>query len=121
MSIEVGDWVMGNTNQDELIHGFIESINRVHGTVGIKVVASDHEAVIGRRINVLSHVVKKLPESSLNNEEQLKDLIDIALLIKDESWFRELSDTLSSIQHHSNVHDENKWMKDANNNRLGTY
>ncbi|WP_438349517.1 IDEAL domain-containing protein [Paenibacillus sp. FA6] len=119
MSIEIGDWVKGNTNQGELIHGFIDSINLLAGTMGIHVIASDHETVIGTTIDVRNQGVKKLQESSLDNSEQLKNLIDIALLAKDEQWFMELTDQLNSIHHASNSHIEDYLITDMKSNRLG--
>jgi hypothetical protein len=121
MNVEIGDWVMGNTDQDELIHGFIDSMNELHGTVGITVIASDNEFAIGATVEVLNNAVKKLPDSSFDNKEQLKSLIDIALLTNDEQWFMELTDKLYAIQHASNIQQADVLIKDSTNNRLRMY
>lgn len=119
MKFEIGDWVQGNTNAGELVHGFIETIDVFHGTVGIHVVASDHEIAIGKEIEVRGQSVKKLPITSLDNEDQIKNLIDLALSTRDELWFAELSLKLSSIQHKSNKNGKHHIVTPSNRNRLG--
>ncbi|MNR67960.1 hypothetical protein D3C85_1922270 [compost metagenome] len=42
--------------------------------------------------------VKTLPISGLDSEDGIRSMIDIALGIKDETWFMELTDTLLSLQ-----------------------
>ena len=93
MNFVIGDWVSGNTTESELIHGFIESINLNQDTVDIHVTQSDHETAIGRSVEISKLAVKKLTEHSLS-EMEIRNLIDLALMTKDEEWFSELSEQL---------------------------
>jgi hypothetical protein len=117
--VEVGDWVKGKTKNGELIYGYIEAVNPLQGTVKIKVMDCDNELIIGKTVETLKHWVKKLPMSTFDDEEQIKALIDLALLTKDESWFMELSTKLKFIRQKESE------MKNTTHpsfkNRLGTY
>lgn len=94
--LEVGDWVKGKSKNGELIRGFIEEMDSYFGTVKINVVECDNENTIGRTVETLSTWVEKLPVSALYNEEQIRAVIDVALSVRDEAWFMELSEKLQS-------------------------
>jgi hypothetical protein len=98
MNFKISDWVMATTNEDELIHGYVESIDVLQGIARVYVVASDRESAIGRMMEVSHQDVKKLPITTFDIEEQVKSLIDIALVTRDEEWFMELSGKLLAIQ-----------------------
>jgi hypothetical protein len=119
--VKVGDWVKGKTKNGELIYGYIETINPLQRIVKIKVMDCDNEQIIGKTVETLEHWVKKLPMSPLDNEEQIKALIDIALLTKDESWFMELSAKLKSMKQVTKGSEMKNTTYPSFKNRLGTY
>lgn len=92
---ENGDWVQGRFREGELIHGYVETVDSNQGIVKVHVVESDNEKVIGKSIWVLNKWIEKLPDITINNESQLLELIDLALLSKDEQWFKDLSSKLA--------------------------
>ncbi len=93
-----GDWVSGRSENDEKFHGFIEAINFSNRTVKVRVTQSDNEASIGKNIETPIRLVEVLPLEKFNEEGQILNLIDFALLIKDEAWFMELTAELKVIQ-----------------------
>ncbi|MBA2871089.1 hypothetical protein HNQ85_001359 [Anoxybacillus calidus] len=118
--VKVGDWVKGKTKNGELIYGYIETINPLQRTVKIKVMDCDNERIIGRTVETLEHWVKKLPMSTFDDEEQIKALIDVALLTKDESWFMELSAKLKSMRQVTKGSEMKNTAHPSFKNRLGT-
>jgi uncharacterized protein YpiB (UPF0302 family) len=64
----------------------------------VNVVDSDNEKAIGKSIWIQNKRAEKLPEITGRNESELLALIDLALLFKDEQWFKELSAKLVSIK-----------------------
>ncbi|QYR20322.1 IDEAL domain-containing protein [Paenibacillus sp. sptzw28] len=119
MKFEIGEWVQGNTNQGELVHGFIESVDLLQGTVAIYVVASDNETAVGKKVEIREQSVKKLPVTSLVNKQQIESLIDIALSVRDEAWFTELTLKLNAIPQDSTRSGEPNIITSPNTNRLG--
>jgi uncharacterized protein YpiB (UPF0302 family) len=92
---ENGDWVQGRFREGELIHGYVETVDSNQGIVKVHVVESDNEKVSGKSIWILNKWIEKLPDITISNESQLLELIDLALLSKDEQWFKELSSKLA--------------------------
>ncbi|MFC5703025.1 IDEAL domain-containing protein [Cohnella faecalis] len=119
MKFEIGDWVTATSTEDELIQGFIDSIDVVQGTLGVRVIASDHEFAVGKAIIVRNQEAKIMPLSSLDSEEDLMSLIDIALSTKDETWFMELTEKLIALQRGSNSNGQRSRTAAAVRNRLG--
>lgn len=120
MNYQISDWVMATTNQDEMLHGYVESIDVLGGMTRIYVIASDRESTIGKVMEVSTQDVKKLPVSSLDLEEQVKSLVDVALAVRDEQWFLELTGKLISIQQHGAKHSEKEALPSLRfKNRLG--
>jgi IDEAL domain len=97
LPVKVGDWVKGKTKSGEFIYGYVETIDSSQKIIRVKVMACDNEIVVGKTVETLNHWVKKLPVSPIENEEQIKALIDLALLTKDENWFMELSNKLKQL------------------------
>lgn len=97
MKFEISDWVQAKGDNGELIHGFIETINRVQAIARIFVVQSDNEESIGKPVVVQENMIKKLPEMAYDEADQLITLIDIALMTRDEQWFNELTGKLSLL------------------------
>lgn len=97
MRLEIGEWVAGTTKQGELIQGFVNSLLSMQGAAGIFVTASDRESAIGTEIAVPVGTLRSLQPVTQFNEGQLRDLIDVALAIRDADWFGELTAELASL------------------------
>lgn len=98
MTFEISDWVKGKTEIGELIYGYVISVHEEQRFVKVHVLRSDNEEIIGSAILVPKQRIKKLPVISFDSEQQLRALIDIALAVRDEPWFTELTNKLVSIQ-----------------------
>jgi len=99
-NFKIGEWVKAESHAGELIHGYIENINSVYGTVKVKVIASDNAKTIGKTIEVTKRV-ESLPIAVPKTEEEIIALIDLALSTKDKEWFIELTGHLNSIANRS--------------------
>ncbi|WP_462412712.1 IDEAL domain-containing protein [Neobacillus sp. Marseille-QA0830] len=99
--LEIGDWVKGETRDGAFIHGYIEAMDHLYGTVKVKVIASDNERNIGKTLEVVNRV-ERLKGSETVAEGEIRDLIDVALATKDQQWFTELSEKLATITKKSN-------------------
>lgn len=97
VNLEIGDWVKGESKHGELVHGYIETVNPSQGTVKVTVVASDNVNTIGKTIELLNKV-ERLTPPVFKTEEEVKSMIDLALLIKDKEWFMELTEKLKSMR-----------------------
>ena len=95
---ENGDWVHGRSKDGELIQGYVETVDSYKEMLQVNVVDSDNEKAIGKSIWIQNKRAEKLPEITGRNESELLALIDLALLFKDEQWFKELSAKLVSIK-----------------------
>ena len=100
---ENGDWIQGISRDGELIHGYVETVDTTKGMLQINVVDSDNEKAIGKSIWIVNKQAEKLPETTGRNESELLALIDLALLFKDEQWFKELSAKLVSTKKNHEV------------------
>lgn len=96
--VSEGDWVSGKSVNDEKFRGFVEEVNETNGTIRVKVVACDHIKSIGRTIECFIHSVESLPMDVMNEEGQLYNLIDLALIVNDKTWFLELTSQLKEVQ-----------------------
>jgi len=94
--LKTGDWVKGKLRDEELIIGYIESLD-ISGVVKVTIVTSDNNKMIGKTVPILSERVKSLPVSKAINKAQILFLIDLALSTGDQTWFIELSSKLNSI------------------------
>jgi hypothetical protein len=92
--IRVGDWVSGTSSLDEKFIGFVESTNN-GGGLKVWVTQCDLESTVGTSIDAVLAKVKKLPDSSPETPDELRDLIELALMTHDQEWFQELSAKLS--------------------------
>ncbi|ANU23201.1 IDEAL domain-containing protein [Planococcus donghaensis] len=93
--LKTSDWVKGKSRHDELIIGFIDSLDVLKEAVNVTVVESDNEDMIGMTIPMSIHQVDSIPESSNKDIAQLSFLIDLALATDDKEWFQELSSQLN--------------------------
>jgi hypothetical protein len=106
-TLQVGDWVKATSKEGELILGYIDSLGEAQDTVKVKIIESDHGAVIGKALKMFKKNVEKLPVSTSLLEEQVVNLIDLALLTNDKEWFLELSQKLSEIRTLKNNEEKN--------------
>ncbi|OMP66151.1 IDEAL domain-containing protein [Domibacillus epiphyticus] len=95
---EEGDWVKGRTREGELIRGYVVQSNDIQEIIKVTVVECDNEKTVGRTIRLMDKSVEKLPVVKTENEEQIHQLIDLALLTKDEEWFVELATQLKETK-----------------------
>ncbi|KRE71444.1 hypothetical protein [Paenibacillus sp. Soil750] len=119
LNVAIGDWVVATTSEDEMVHGYVEAIAWQHGIAFVHVIASDQDEIIGHQIEVKLSSVKALPISGLDSEDGVRSMIDIALGIKDEMWFMELTDTLFALQSNGSKTTKEKEFSGFYANRLG--
>ncbi|TWI58142.1 IDEAL domain-containing protein [Halalkalibacter nanhaiisediminis] len=115
----VGDWIKAESNQGELIHGYIETLNPFQEKVEVQVVVSDNNETIGKKVKLYREQIKKLPTSTPNNKEQIRSLIDVALAAKDKEWFMELTKQLNEIQQDSKQNNTETPADSEFSNQLG--
>ncbi|WP_443081800.1 IDEAL domain-containing protein [Sutcliffiella sp. NC1] len=97
-NVKIGDWVKGNSEDGELIIGYVQALDQLERGALVKVVSSDYDGQVGKSIFLSSRQVKTLPEVNVNNKEQLLNLIDLALATGDKEWFMELSAKLNNMR-----------------------
>ena len=97
-TVQVGDWVSGFSFNDEVIRGYVESIDREIGKVKVQVFESDNEAIVGHTAEASIRRVRLLPDKAPDDEATLTQLIDLALASKDEAWFKELTSRLLTLR-----------------------
>jgi hypothetical protein len=95
--LKEGDWVSGKSVNDEKFHGYVVGLNHMDGTVKVKVTACDNEDSLGRTVETYTASLDALPLEVLNHQGHLYNLIDIALSVRDEAWFVELTDQLKAV------------------------
>jgi uncharacterized protein YpiB (UPF0302 family) len=96
--LKEGDWVSGKSVNDEKFHGYIEDLDYMNGTVKVKVTECDNESSLGRTIECFISSLEVLPLEILKHKGHLLNLIDIALSVRDEAWFMELTAQLKEVQ-----------------------
>ena len=94
--LKTSDWVKGKSRHDELIIGFIDSMNVLKEAVNVTIVESDNEEMIGMTIPMSVHQVESIPESATKDVAQLSFLIDLALATDDKEWFHDLTAQLNA-------------------------
>ncbi|WP_079475998.1 IDEAL domain-containing protein [Marinococcus halophilus] len=102
--ISVGDWVRGTTIYGELVVGYVEAIEESYQTIKVKVISSDNEDIMEKSAELLLHKVSKLNTVQPVSEDELYDLIDLALVTNDKQWFLELT---SELNNKTNVRSSN--------------
>ncbi|WP_347548873.1 IDEAL domain-containing protein [Pseudalkalibacillus hwajinpoensis] len=96
------DWVKGKSVHDELIHGYVESVNNYLGTIKIFVLECDNPETVGKVIETFQNRISQLEEQDFEQDESyLLNLIEVALITKDKEWFMELSAQLKELRHES--------------------
>jgi len=93
-----GDWVSGKSMNDERFRGFVRLYDPLAGMYAVTVVESDHAEAVGRTVFARESQVKPLKDDTMSHPEALRSLIDVALAIRDESWFYELTAELLALE-----------------------
>ncbi|MCD9024170.1 IDEAL domain-containing protein [Cohnella silvisoli] len=119
MKVEVSDWVQAKTNNGELIHGFIDAVDEAQRMANVIVVKSDNEESIGKPIAVREQWLRKLPEYAIEDEGSIQSLIDVALSTRDEQWFNELTEKLTTIQRNTHTGNNKPVAYPSSTNQLG--
>lgn len=96
--LKVGDWVRAKSSKGELIHGFVEKNTLDHQVIQLRVVASDNKMLMGHSIQMNQSKIDRLDDNFFKTENQLYQLIDIALETHDQAWFNELTNQLHTLQ-----------------------
>ncbi|OLN22561.1 hypothetical protein BTO30_09550 [Domibacillus antri] len=94
---QVGDWVKGETWDQQRIYGYTVKIEDPEDIMKVYVTDSVNNKLVGRMIRVLSKSFEKVPDSA-PEEAPLAQLIDLALLTKDEKWFDQLTVQLEAAK-----------------------
>lgn len=118
--LEISDWVMGKTRHGELVQGFAETVDTWRGIARIFVVKSDNEETIGKLVAIPLPWLERMSKGTFDDVEQLHDLIDLALVTKDEAWFKELTAKLQEKQQMTSESKSRKPRSFSAQNRLGT-
>lgn len=95
---DIGDWVSGRTALDERYHGFVVDVLPELDKVFVQVTASDHDSLVGQTIEGAGRSIELIPSGGPVTEGHLLNLIDLALNVKDEAWFEELSTRLRNLR-----------------------
>lgn len=110
-----GLWVFGRI-EGMLIRGYITK-EGASGQHRVKVVEAEKPQYVGRTALVDYGEIKKVPE--FITPQEAKELIDIALLIKDKEWFEELVKISNSTegaeiqrwQYHSQINIDREYLE----------
>ncbi|MBB3108669.1 hypothetical protein FHS18_000697 [Paenibacillus phyllosphaerae] len=119
MKFQVSDWVQGNTESGELIQGFVVASYEGGAVAKVHVVKSDNEDAVGRVIPMREARLREIPAAG-ESMGQLKDLIDLALTVRDEAWFLELSARLNQGPRQEGHPTSQSIPDTASYNRLGS-
>ncbi|MDP5276482.1 hypothetical protein [Chengkuizengella axinellae] len=92
----VGDWVKGKSKEDEFFIGYIEQINE--SSVHVYIIQSDHSFIKNRTVKIASNKIEVMEQTDLYFEGSLLNLIDIALLEKNEEDFIKYSSQLKELK-----------------------
>jgi len=93
--IQEGDWISGTSQLDEKFIGYVVSLHG-DGILKVWVTQSDRAEIVGTPIEAKLAKVKRLPDSAPSSPEEVRSLIELALMTHDEGWFAELSAGLTA-------------------------
>ncbi|NHN29766.1 hypothetical protein [Paenibacillus agricola] len=100
--VQVGDWVSGTSLEDEKIIGYVDSMD-LYGIVRVMVTQSDREEAIGYMVNSMRFKLEKLESNVLTSEADLRSLMDLALMTRDQEWFNELGAALRATKSNGHI------------------
>ncbi|NBI27798.1 IDEAL domain-containing protein [Chengkuizengella marina] len=95
-SFNVGDWVKGVSKEDEFFIGYIERIKDT--MANIYIVQSDNPYLINRKVKIPSNKITFMEPSDLYFEGNILNLIDIALIEKNEDDFLKYTNQLHELR-----------------------
>jgi len=121
MKMKISDWVQGKTKDDEMIFGFVEEIDSMNGVAAVHVVQSDNEERVGRKASLRIAGIKPVPAASFADNEQIDDVIDLALATGDKAWFMELTEGRKTGRPSATGSRENAGPRFAPVNRIGKF
>lgn len=104
--IKAGDWVSGTSQIDEKFIGFVDEVQE-DGFVKVWVTQCDREETVGTIVDAKLAKVKSLPDSAPSTPEELRSLIELALMTHDKAWFTELRAKLKEPAPAANGRTEN--------------
>ncbi|GGN94177.1 IDEAL domain-containing protein [Saccharibacillus kuerlensis] len=113
-----GDWVQAYTDDGALVHGYLIAASAPIQTALLQVTHSDNRELMGKEIAVSDRGMKKLSDSPRKSEQEIHSLIDLALQIRDEEWFMELTNELRSGPKRARRRDDGQGVRPVN--RLGS-
>jgi hypothetical protein len=93
--VKESDWVSGATQLDEKFIGFVQTMND-DGVLKVWVTQSDREEIVGTSTIAKLSKVKRLPDNSHTSPDEVRGLIELALVTHDKEWFELLSAKLAS-------------------------
>ncbi|MCI3927225.1 IDEAL domain-containing protein [Paenibacillus sp. TRM 82003] len=96
--IPSGAWVSGTSMNDERIRGFVRHYDALTSLYTVTVVQSDRKETIGRTVFAKEGQIAELAETGSKDAEALRDLVDLALSVRDEVWFYELTAELIALE-----------------------
>ena len=96
--LRVGDWVSGTSVEDERVFGYVEEIEDRAGLVAVRVLKSDHSEAVGQKVTSRKQRLKRLPFREPETEDELINLIDLALATRDRAWFEEIAAKLHQVR-----------------------
>ena len=93
--IREGDWVSGTTEWDEFFMGYVERVGD-DGVIKVVVTQCDNEEKLHFAIEMKAHKLRLVPDSAPTAAEELRSLMELALMTRDEVWFNELHQRLAA-------------------------
>ncbi|MCQ4087960.1 IDEAL domain-containing protein [Saccharibacillus sp. JS10] len=113
-----GDWVQAYTDDGALVHGYLIAASAPIQTALLQVTHSDNRELMGKEIAVSDRGMKKLSDTPRRSEQELLSLIDLALEMRDEAWFTELTNELRNGSKHARRRSDGQTPRHVN--RLGS-
>ncbi|CAM3364956.1 MULTISPECIES: IDEAL domain-containing protein [Saccharibacillus] len=113
-----GDWIQAYTDDGALVHGYLIAASAPIQTALLQVTHSDNKELMGKEIAVSDRGMKKLSENPRKSEQEIRSLIDLALQIRDEAWFTELTNELRTGPRRARRKDDGQQFRTVN--RLGS-
>lgn len=95
--LQIGEWVKGKTKDGEFVYGFIDDYDPSYRIFKVRVMESDNEEIAGQMISIKETNLKRMETTVTYSKQTLLDLIDVALAVKDENWFKELTSQLAMV------------------------
>lgn len=94
--VRVGDWVSGTSLDDEKVIGFVLTLKE-SGSVKIRVTQSDRSEAVGTKVDAYLPKIKRMTDTAPSTDEELQNLIELALATHDKEWFDALSAKLAQL------------------------